>query len=816
MQTAGTAYQQLDASPSKRPDFLLAIAGWPTLYSVADDSYALSAGAHDLSSTNGFDTIRKWSDFPEISAAKMKGAFPESGGYDIGDMKVELLDKHDTSTTTRDLTDLLSRQARLEGNLSGAEYQLSATVTTLKADTTIYLVSNAGIVAGDVIHISQEAIKVGAVNGDGIRLTGCTRGYLLTNATQHEVGVKVYSYLPNLIWRPIWLYKGYRDLTLDLWLEAWGGLITSAHRSAPGKVAIQARSTTWAMWGGSASGGGAFGAPTRRKSSSARSPAAGVRRLVRVGAISDSLNAESMVIYAEGGAFDGDYRISLQVPGLEAPSGLDDGHYMIKVGDPERWFGIADTPFEQEFSGGDALVIYGARLVKGLGVDSTDTPVIDDGQAMDLSWSTAVFSTTAAPTGQDPIDLILRFLTSTGTGTNGAYDVFKKGIGLGVPVEQIDLTSFTAVQDQYDYGTLRCYFVFTESVDAKEFIDEELCRPFGWYIATGNDGRIKLVRPKNPAKLHFSEANNQFRFTLGAAGAAFLDTRQFTLPGGVYTVTEAATALQAGFRAVSGDSTLQVAGDPTQDIVTFDLSFGGANVMSFTLTDAWRTLGFTSSRVDDPNPQSDQAVALFTDSSTFGVQTVTKNDVHVGSAHVVPNGAARVGRVNFGCNYSWADDAFDYHVFSDAEIENLSPFGEAAPYEINSKGLLRAFQGALKSKTPWGVFLPPASGCMGVAVDVSSSHGIDASDSFATLFCEMLFDRYRNPPLRFKCKLKWRFNTLEIGDVLKVTHDVDGALIDQELGVAVVTARLFEVVGIRPVPAGGYVEVELLGHRKGG
>jgi len=248
-QTASAAYQELDANPSKRPDFAFVIAGYPTIYSVADDTHALSAGSHDISTTNGFATVRKWSDLPEISAAKMKGAFPEAGGYDIGDLKVELTDKYGVSTTTRDLTDLLSRQAYIEGNRAGSEYELTDDPLT-KAATTINLVSTTGIVAGDTIHISQEAIKVGTV-ASGTRLTGCTRGYLLTNASRHEVGVRVYGYIPNLIGRPCWLYKGYQGLTLDLWLKAWGGLITGASRGEPGKVQIQARSTTWTMGAGS-------------------------------------------------------------------------------------------------------------------------------------------------------------------------------------------------------------------------------------------------------------------------------------------------------------------------------------------------------------------------------------------------------------------------------------------------------------------------------------------------------------------------------------------------------------------------------------
>ena len=803
-QTASTDYASLDRSPSKRPDFVLAIAGHATLYSVADDSYTLSAGAHDLSSTNGFTTIRKWAGLPEISASKMKGAFPEAGGFDIGDLKVELLDKHGESTTTRDLSALLGRQAFLEGNQTGSEYELADDPLT-KAATTINLVSTSGIVAGDVLHISQEAILVGTV-ASGTQLTGCTRGYLLTNATRHEVGVTVYGYLPNLVGRPIWLYKGYRDLALSAWLECWGGLITSPSRSAPGKVTIQARATTWAMWGGTAPAGGRMGSAHRPRfgstGSGANAPAAGVRRIVRLGKIDDENNEETALTFAESYAFDGDYAVDIKTP-FAYPSGLDDGHYMLNVSG--YWFGIV-SPFAVEIQTAEGSNAR-ATLVKGLGGGAGNIPAISVGDQLDLGWSNATFSATAAAVGTDPIELMLGLLTSTGSGTNGAYDTYKKGIGLGIPVEQIDLDSFTNVQAQNDYDSagMRVFFVFTESADAKEFVEEELCRPFGWYLATGNDGRISLVRPKNPDKLYISKANNTFTLTVSTHPTTAFS---FQLPGGVYTPSEAVSALTTGLSAVTG-KTFTVSWSSSTGLFTVAVSSG---TFTFSASDSWATLGHTTASGDTSKVGS-AAVALWV---ADDFNTVTKDDVIADSTQVIANGSARIGRVNFGCNYNWSEDRFDYKVFVDAEIENLSPFGDSQPYEINSKGLIRAFRGTRRIRTPLGYLRPPSSGCEGVSSDVDTSYGIDSSNSYAALFCSHLFDRYRNAPLRFKCRLKWKFNTREIGDVLSVTHDVDGALIDQERGTANVSARRFEIVGIRPVPASGCVEVELLGHRLGG
>ncbi|MGE0400847.1 MAG: hypothetical protein AB7T06_29320 [Kofleriaceae bacterium] len=52
-------------------------------------------------------------------------------------------------------------------------------------DTTIYLLSTSGIVAGDIVYIGAEAILVGAVASGPPRLTGCTRGHWDTIAVKH-------------------------------------------------------------------------------------------------------------------------------------------------------------------------------------------------------------------------------------------------------------------------------------------------------------------------------------------------------------------------------------------------------------------------------------------------------------------------------------------------------------------------------------------------------------------------------------------------------------------------------------------------------
>lgn len=804
-----SAYLQADLNPSKRPDCIIAIAGWATLYSCVA-TYTVPATG-DLSTAEGFATARMfaWSDFPNVSASKMKGSFPEEGGFDAGKCDVDLHDKYGTSTTTRDLTDLLSRAAFLENNRTGTETTLSAAIT--KTAATINVASTTGIVAGDVIHISQEAILVGTV-ASSTQFTGCTRGYLLTDATLHSNAVKVYGYMPSLIGRRLFVYKGYQDLALTDWLRMWGGTITEAGRSEPGKIKLGARGTTWEAWGGSASGSPAGKFSLSLKGGGKSAVPMGVRKIVRLGQINDDLNEEAVATFAGAATLGGDFRFSFVAP-IKKPTGLGDApaHFMLKSGD--FWFGII-SPLTEEIGSGNAgsSTVVGCDVVKGL-VTGTYPDRVEENDPLDLAWSNATFTATAAPTGSDPIDLMLRLMTSTGgstdevtPGSNGAYDLYKKGIGLGINVEKIDLTTFTGIQDQLDYDDQsKVFFLFSESIPAKPFFDDELCKPFGWYLANGNDGRIKLIRPKNPKRVYFSRANNAFKLTHSSSTR----TRIYYLPGGVYTPTALATQLTTGLSAVTG-ATITVTWSSSTGFFTIAAASG---TVTFSAADSWSTIGHTTATAQT-SLAGTTAVGLVT---ATDFNTVTSNDVLSFSISPVENSGARVGRVHFGCNYNWNEDRFDYQIFSDAEIENLSPFGEAYPYEIESKGLLRAFDSSGRGRAGWLVKLPPANSaqCEGIPAEPSSSVGIDASNSGAALLCQHLFNRYRNPPTRFKAKLKWKFNTREVGDNLIFTYAIDGPLADTELASTTFTSRIFEVVSIKPDPAKGSVEVELLGHRDG-
>lgn len=71
----------------------------------------------------------------------------------------------------------------------------------------------------------------------------------------------------------------------------------------------------------------------------------------------------------------------------------------------------------------------------------------------------------------NPIDILLQILTSTGVGTNGAYDVLFDGIG--IPIADIDVTKFLAIKSQYFPSDLFTLFLYDIPI-ALSFIQDEL------------------------------------------------------------------------------------------------------------------------------------------------------------------------------------------------------------------------------------------------------------------------------------------------------------------------------------------------------
>jgi hypothetical protein len=71
----------------------------------------------------------------------------------------------------------------------------------------------------------------------------------------------------------------------------------------------------------------------------------------------------------------------------------------------------------------------------------------------------------------NPIDILLQLLTSTGTGTNGAYDLLFDGIG--IPIAEIDVAKFLSIKSTFFPSDTFTLF-FYDIQNALKYIEVEL------------------------------------------------------------------------------------------------------------------------------------------------------------------------------------------------------------------------------------------------------------------------------------------------------------------------------------------------------
>jgi hypothetical protein len=90
-------------------------------------------------------------------------------------------------------------------------------------------------------------------------------------------------------------------------------------------------------------------------------------------------------------------------------------------------------------------------------------------------------------------------LTSTGTGTNGDYDVLDEEDGLGIDEDYININSILALKDDWLPTNMltRMSFSIREKETAKEWMENEILQPFNLYPVIDGDGKfnIKVLRP---------------------------------------------------------------------------------------------------------------------------------------------------------------------------------------------------------------------------------------------------------------------------------------------------------------------------------
>lgn len=431
-----------------------------------------------------------------------------------------------------------------------------------------------------------------------------------------------------------------------------------------------------------------------------------------------------------------------------------------------------------------------------------------------MGWTNADIPTA---TGDDPISLILKLLISTGGGGNYSgsgtnYDAFETGIGLGVPYTRINLTSFTNITAEYDFDSaMKLAFINigpgNGGVPAADMFEQECCRPFGIYLVTGNDGTLKAVRPKNPNKYHVSNANNDIKVKVPTGGTTFSGA----LVTGIYSPAEMATEVARALNAVSSGFSCTYSTSTNKFTITkaaaFDIIASADN--------GWLALGYTGTQTNVTSAPSDAVTGKFTGT------TLTENDLW--DIKAIPNRDDQITSVIWLYDYhggvgkpeatgpSIGEERYDeQRIYLSAEDVNLGDYLAAHQFLIKSKGLQSG--GGTYIGSPIAYWKETAASCTPTRVNPPSTAAVD-TDSMSTLVSAMLLDRYTKPPMKFSAKLRWKHNTLEIGDNVAITYPLSGVFVDRELNAVTLTSRIFEIIKLTPNWRNGYLDATFLGHR---
>ena len=101
-----------------------------------------------------------------------------------------------------------------------------------------------------------------------------------------------------------------------------------------------------------------------------------------------------------------------------------------------------------------------------------------------------------------PLNIALRILTSTGLGTNGAYDTLPACAGLGIDKDSIDIQTFEQERDRWLGGWV-FRFEEWEKGEAKAFLESEIYQVCNAYPVVKNDGTIsiKVYSPPLPTTI---------------------------------------------------------------------------------------------------------------------------------------------------------------------------------------------------------------------------------------------------------------------------------------------------------------------------
>lgn len=92
----------------------------------------------------------------------------------------------------------------------------------------------------------------------------------------------------------------------------------------------------------------------------------------------------------------------------------------------------------------------------------------------------------------NPVNIMLRILTSTGLGTNGAYDDLPASAGLGIDEDDVAVLAMEEQRDRWLLG-FNMKFELFDLTEAKRFLESEVLRFVNAYPLVDNEGRLSMT-----------------------------------------------------------------------------------------------------------------------------------------------------------------------------------------------------------------------------------------------------------------------------------------------------------------------------------
>lgn len=337
-------------------------------------------------------------------------------------------------------------------------YPTTALSAAITAATTTIPTSGITGLAGEVIWIGDEAILLGTVSGASY--INCTRAYYSTPAQSHAADDFVFTAQPVWYRRKVIVVE--HDVSTATERVLWQGLIRDISMDGP-SISVDADSLLAA-------------ARRARLNTNARNLNSGTIKLIGRTLNNQLPTRATASVRTSAGL---GYYIRCYQVGEDGSLGAS-VHSTTAEYVPIPDGGMLDTPIvslAEQFDGPVYEVFavdraYDAKIGAGVSFSSTG----------DLTYP------------YHPVAVSLALLTSTGEGTNGAYDVLGKDWGLGI--DYLDFASFTdaiasrpdEMIDQLALGT------DGEQVDAFEVIERTLLAPFGYFLTFSATGELALGR----------------------------------------------------------------------------------------------------------------------------------------------------------------------------------------------------------------------------------------------------------------------------------------------------------------------------------